>query len=93
MKATRAAPPATAAAKSPNRPATGTDFRESLPERRASPAEALQTEERAQMLRRAGESLPAELRGPLILSEYEDLSHAEVGVILKCSAKAVETRL
>jgi len=30
---------------------------------------------------------------PLILSGYEKLSHAEIGVILKCSAKAVETRL
>jgi RNA polymerase sigma-70 factor (ECF subfamily) len=29
----------------------------------------------------------------LVLSEYEELSHAEIGGILSCSAKAVETRL
>jgi Cu(I)/Ag(I) efflux system membrane protein CusA/SilA len=37
--------------------------------------------------------LPEELRVPLLLSEYEELSHAEISEILKCSAKAVETRL
>jgi len=37
--------------------------------------------------------LPEELRTPIILSEYEELSHAEIGEILECSAKAVETRL
>lgn len=73
--------------------ATGGDFRESLPEDGPSPSESLQAEERAQMVRRAVELLPEELRVPLILSEYEDLSHAEVGAILKCSAKAIETRL
>jgi RNA polymerase sigma-70 factor (ECF subfamily) len=73
--------------------AMGSNFRDSLPEHGPSPREALQAEERAQMVRRAIGALPEELRTPLILSEYEDLSHAEVGEILKCSAKAVETRL
>ena len=44
-------------------------------------------------MRKAVADLPEELRTPLILSEYEELSHAEVGAILKCSAKAVETRI
>ena len=73
--------------------ATGADFRESLPEQRASPGETLQAEERAQIVRRAVAVLPEELRVPLLLSEYEGLSHAEVAVVLKCSIKAIETRL
>jgi predicted DNA-binding protein (UPF0251 family) len=36
---------------------------------------------------------PEELRTTLILSEYLGLSHAEIGSILNCSAKAIETRL
>jgi RNA polymerase sigma-70 factor, ECF subfamily len=71
----------------------GSDFKESLSTQGPSPRETLQVEERAEIVRRAIAALPDELRLPLLLSEYEDLSHAEVSVILKCSAKAVETRL
>ena len=73
--------------------ATGSDFRESLPERGPIPSDKLAAEERAEMVRRAVADLPEELRVPLLLSEYEELPHAEIGAILKCSAKAVETRL
>jgi len=73
--------------------ATGSDFRESLPERGPTPSDTLAAEERAEMVRRAVAALSEELRVPLLLSEYEELSHAEIGAILKCSAKAVETRL
>lgn len=73
--------------------ATGGDFRENVPDQGASPHDALNVEERAQIVRRAVGALPEELRVPLFLSEYEDLSHADVGAILKCSAKAIETRL
>lgn len=38
-------------------------------------------------------ALPDQLRIPLILSEYEEKSHAEIGEILNCSAKAVEVRI
>ena len=72
---------------------TGADFKESLPESRPAPDESLAAVERANAVHKAIAALPEELRMPLILSEYEDLSHAEVGAILKCSAKAVETRL
>ena len=72
---------------------TGADFKASLPESRPTPDESLDASERADAVRRAIALLPEELRRPLILSEYEDLSHSEVGAILKCSAKAVETRL
>lgn len=50
-------------------------------------------EERAQTVRRAVAALPKELRLPLILAEYEEKSHAEIGEILGCSAKAVEVRI
>lgn len=37
--------------------------------------------------------LPEKQRTALILSEYHDLSHAEIAAILKCTAKSVESRL
>lgn len=58
-----------------------------------TPAETMQTEERAIVVRKAVAELPDELRTPLILSEYQGLSHAEIGQVLSCSAKAIETRL
>ena len=73
--------------------ATGEDFRESVPEQKPTPSESLQGTERAEAIRKAVGQLPEELRAPLILSEYEELSHAEIGAVLNCSAKAVETRI
>ena len=73
--------------------ATGRDFKESRPEDRPTPGEQLETQERAETVRRAIRALPGELRTPLLLSEYEELSHAEISRILNCSAKAVETRI
>jgi len=73
--------------------ATGESFRESVPEQKPTPSEFLQGAERAEVVRKAVGQLTEELRAPLILSEYEELSHAEIGEILECSAKAVETRL
>ena len=73
--------------------ATGESFRESVPEHNPTPSESLQGEERAEAIRKAVGQLPAELREPLILSEYEELSHAEIGAILACTPKAVETRI
>lgn len=61
----------------------------------ASPApdENLQAGERVEAVKRAIGSLPQELSQPLILATYEGLSQAEIGAILGCSAKAVETRI
>jgi RNA polymerase sigma-70 factor (ECF subfamily) len=73
--------------------ATGGDFRERLAEQGPTPGETLSAEERAEIVRRAVAALPEELRAPLLLSEYQELSHGEIGEILKCTAKAVETRL
>lgn len=73
--------------------ATGESFRENVAEDRPSPSESLQGTERAEAVRKAVGQLPDELRTPLILSEYEELSHAEIGAILDCTPKAVETRI
>ncbi len=72
---------------------TGEDSREYVPEPEPTPSESLQAAEQAQAVRQAVGELPVELRTPLILSEYQELSHAEIGEILECSEKAVETRL
>ena len=57
------------------------------------PDENIQIVERADEIRRAVAGLPDELRVPLILAEYEERSQAEIGEILGCTAKAVETRI
>ena len=68
-------------------------YADTIPHDAPTPSESLQTAETSIAVRQAIADLPEELRTPLILSEYEDLSHAEIGTILNCSAKAVETRL
>lgn len=73
--------------------ATGESFRESVPENNPTPSESLQGLERAEAVRKAVGQLSEELRTPLILAEYEELSHAEIGAILACTPKAVETRI
>jgi len=69
------------------------DFGENQAGHEPLPDQTLEAEERAEAVRRAVAGLPEQLRTPLVLSEYEELSHAEIGAILSCSAKAVETRL
>ena len=66
---------------------------DTLPDPTAPASEQLAAEERAGEVRAAVESLPEELRTPLILFEYEEMSHAEIGAVMSCTAKAVETRL
>jgi RNA polymerase sigma-70 factor, ECF subfamily len=58
-----------------------------------NPGQSIESAENADAVRKAIAALTEDLRTALILSEYEDLSHSEIGAILKCSAKAVETRL
>jgi RNA polymerase sigma-70 factor (ECF subfamily) len=69
------------------------NLKESLPTPDLPPDQNLQTKERADAVRNAVAALPEELRQPLILSVYQDLSQAEIGAILNCSAKAVESRI
>jgi len=72
---------------------TGHSFRESLPAHGPTPSDRLLADERADTVRKAVAALPEELRTPLILAEYEERSQAEIGAILGCTAKAVETRI
>ena len=72
---------------------TGTPLGEHLVDKGVNPSESLQSSERAAAVRKALAALPEELRMPLILAEYEEHSHAEIGEILGCTPKAVETRI
>ena len=76
-----------------NNETTGEDFKSGLPEESPTPSESLQATERAVAVREAVAQLPDELRVPFILAEYEERSYAEIGEILGCTAKAVETRI
>jgi len=72
---------------------TGTGLVDRLTGGDGSPSDSLQSTERAEVVRRAVAALPEELRQPLILAEWQGKPQAEIGVILGCSAKAVETRI
>lgn len=58
-----------------------------------TPSTIMQASEKAQAVRRAIQSLPVAMREILLLAEYEELSHSEIAKIVRCSVKAVETRL
>lgn len=70
-----------------------TGLKNVLPSGQPTPLEVLEAEERAAAVRRAVAGLPEDLRVPLILSEYEEQSHADIAAVLDCSAKAVEMRI
>lgn len=53
----------------------------------------METAERAAAVRDAIAGLPTDLREAIVLFEYEQMSHAEIGVVLRCTPKAVESRL
>jgi RNA polymerase sigma factor (sigma-70 family) len=57
------------------------------------PLRSAEGRERAVTVRDAIAGLPRHLREPLVLFEYEELSHQEIAAALGCTAKAVETRL
>jgi len=59
----------------------------------AGPAERALAAERAAEVRAAVGGLPHELREVIVLAEFEERSHAEIGEILGCTPKAVEMRL
>lgn len=72
-----------------------TDALDSVPEpvSESSPPADLEQAESVAAVRAAIAGLPPDLREALILSEYEDLSHAEIGSVVGATSKAVETRL
>jgi RNA polymerase sigma-70 factor, ECF subfamily len=64
-----------------------------LPDPQSGPDAELLASERADAVRRAIQTLPEELRAPLIMAEYENMAAAEIAAVLDCTPKAVETRL
>lgn len=73
--------------------AAGASLQDVMADPAATPSQHAESSDRAELVRRAVQALPTELRTPLILFEYEGLSHAEIGAVLNCSAKAIEIRL
>jgi RNA polymerase sigma-70 factor, ECF subfamily len=71
----------------------GANLRDFLPGHGPSPADHAVDQERARAVRHAIDQLPDDLRHPLILAEYEDLSYAEIAAITRGTPKAVEMRL
>jgi RNA polymerase sigma-70 factor (ECF subfamily) len=72
----------------------GSPLAERLPDPSAvSARERIAQAERTTFLHQAVAALPADLRTPLILSTFEELSHEEVARILRITPKAVERRL
>lgn len=59
----------------------------------ASPEEEAARKERAAAVREAVSKLPHDLKTALLLFQYEGLSHQEIGEVLGCTPKAVETRI
>jgi RNA polymerase sigma-70 factor (ECF subfamily) len=57
------------------------------------PRAALESDESVAAVRRAIAALPEDLRAAVLLSEYEEKSHAEIAQIVGATPKAVETRL
>ena len=49
--------------------------------------------ELAKLVKEEIEKLPHDLKTAVLLFAYDDLSYAEIGLILGCTPKAVETRL
>lgn len=72
---------------------TDNAIRDVLPDSRPLPDDVLSSNERAQAVRDAIAGLPEDLRAALILSEYELLPNAEIANVLRCSIKAVESRI
>jgi RNA polymerase sigma-70 factor (ECF subfamily) len=66
---------------------------DSLPTGAASPDEAAETAERANLVRRTVQRLPEDMREVLVLCEWEDRSVVEAAAILNISPKAAESRL
>ena len=64
-----------------------------LPSASVDPARAMEQREAFAALAGAIEKLPHDLKVPLLLYQYERLNYAEIGAIINCSARGVETRL
>ncbi len=71
----------------------GGTFAARLPDSAPAPDESAQANERADAVHAAIAALPEDQRTIVLLSEFEDRSHADIAAVLGCTPKAVETRL
>jgi RNA polymerase sigma-70 factor, ECF subfamily len=69
------------------------DATETYPSPERNPHDTAVHNDLAAKVREAIQSLPHDLKTVVLLFEYEELSYDEIGEVLGCSSKAVETRL
>jgi len=74
-------------------PETEQSLGSTLPANNSAPNEQALTTERAKAVRVAVSKLPEDLRGAMVLCEWEERSVAEAAAILETTPKAVESRL
>lgn len=74
-------------------PETEQSLGSTLPANNPAPNEQALTAERAKAVRLAVSKLPEDLRGAMVLCEWEERSVAEAAAILETTPKAVESRL
>ena len=63
------------------------------PAREPSPAESLEAEQEAALVRRALEKLPHDKRELLVLSRFQNLKYDQIGELLGCQTGAVKVRV
>ena len=66
---------------------------DAIPDSKPLPDAVLVSNERADAVRDVIATLPEDLRTAIILSEYQLLSNAEIANVLRCSVKAIESRI
>ncbi len=76
-------------------PVDGTEAspHETLPSGGAMPDAAMEQDEACAAVRNAIDRLPHDLKSTLLLHHYEQLSYREIGAVVGCSERGVETRL
>jgi RNA polymerase sigma-70 factor (ECF subfamily) len=74
-------------------PFTGQSLGDTLPGTEAPPHADIQATERAAQVRAAVAALPVALREAITLCEWEEMAVADAAQVLRCTPKAVESRL
>jgi RNA polymerase sigma-70 factor (ECF subfamily) len=72
---------------------TAASAHEAIPSECAAPDAALEKGEACAAVRAAIDRLPHDLKTTLLLHHYERLSYREIGAVVGCSERGVETRL
>jgi len=72
---------------------TNSSAHDTIPSDCAAPNMALEHDEACTAVRAAVDRLPHDLKTTLLLHQYERLSYREIGAVVGCSERGVETRL